>query len=234
MKKEKIIYVLTFFLLFSAFSMQLIFASSNVTKVDNITIDSKTTTTDDSGSTTPTDDDKVKPNIDYEPIKNDTKNNEDNKDKQDSKNEDVVVPGSDDIEPTESSYKIISGDGQTYIIGKDKNIKYRIDANYSLFRNGGAIYVDEKYVEPKYYEVTEGIEVTLIKEYLDILKEGEHELKIIFNNGLSITTTFTITKEKPTTNNIMIIFLIILFILLLLIAILAYTIKQKINKRFKK
>ena len=100
-------------------------------------------------------------------------------------------------------YEFIEGANQTYIIGQ-KGLTFKIQALYSLFKNGGKVYVDGTEIND--YTSEEGSTViSLSDKYLSSLEEGEHTLKVVFNNGESATTKFTVSKiNNPNTlDNIM-------------------------------
>lgn len=87
---------------------------------------------------------------------------------------------------------------QTYTINKDDTITFRINADYSLFENGGKVYVDG--TETTEYTSKSGSTIiTLNKDYVNLLSVGEHTLKVAFNNGGEATTKFTIAKAEETT-----------------------------------
>ena len=94
---------------------------------------------------------------------------------------------------------------QTYTINKDDNLTFRINADYSLFENGGKVYVDG--IETTEYTSKSGSTIiTLNKDYVNLLSVGEHTLKVAFYNGGEATTKFTIakaeeTKAEESTNN---------------------------------
>ena len=95
---------------------------------------------------------------------------------------------------------------QTYTINKDDNLTFRINADYSLFENGGKVYVNG--TETTEYTSKSGSTIiTLNKDFVNSLSVGEHTLKVAFNNGGEATTKFTIAKaeetktEESTSNN---------------------------------
>lgn len=94
---------------------------------------------------------------------------------------------------------------QTYKINQDETLTFRINADYSLFENGGKVYVDG--TETTEYTSKSGSTIiTLNKDYVNLLSVGEHTLKVAFNNGGEATTKFTIakaeeTKTEESTNN---------------------------------
>ena len=96
-------------------------------------------------------------------------------------------------------YKVLEGANQTYTIGEE-GATFKIDADYSLFENGGKVYVDNNEVSSKNYTSKSGSTIiTLNKDFMSTLSEGEHTLKVAFNNGESATTKFTVEKASTTT-----------------------------------
>lgn len=97
-------------------------------------------------------------------------------------------------------YKILAGENQTYTISKDKELKLVIDANYSLFNN--LVYVDDQLVDNSNYSSKSGSTIITFKQsYLDNLSGGKHTLKVAFEDGTEVETTFTIEKAKVDKNN---------------------------------
>ena len=89
---------------------------------------------------------------------------------------------------------------QTYTINEDDALTFRINADYSLFENGGKVFVDG--TETTEYTSESGSTViSLNKDFVDSLSVGEHTLKVAFNNGGESTTKFTIEKTEETTSN---------------------------------
>ena len=98
-------------------------------------------------------------------------------------------------------YKFIKGVNQTYIIGKDDNALFQIDAPYSLFENGGKVYIDGKLVDKNNYTSESGSTIIkLSKDYMRSLSVGKHTLKAEFNNGGYADTTFKIEKDNNKIN----------------------------------
>lgn len=95
--------------------------------------------------------------------------------------------------PEEIIYEIIEGENQTYIIEEEKDFIVKANGDISKF-NG--LKVDDKILEPSNYIVVSGSTVvTLKKEYLNTLEEGEHTLTFLYSDG-EISTDFTIVKEE--------------------------------------
>ena len=105
---------------------------------------------------------------------------------------DVTMPAYEYIDDTAN---------QTYTINQDETLTFRINADYSLFENGGKVYVDDTLVSSDNYTSKSGSTIiTFTKDYMSSLSEGEHTLKVAFNNGGSATTKFTVAKADTTTD----------------------------------
>ena len=100
--------------------------------------------------------------------------------------------------PTTTTYEYIDNTAnQTYTINEDDALTFRINADFSLFENGGAVYVDG--TETNDFTASSGSTIiTFAKEYVSSLSEGEHTLKVAFNNGGEATTKFTVAKANIT------------------------------------
>ena len=89
---------------------------------------------------------------------------------------------------------------QTYKINQDETLTFRINADYSLFENGGKVYVDGTETT-EYTSKSGSTMITLNKDFVNSLSVGEHTLKVAFNNGGEATTKFTVVKSEESTNN---------------------------------
>ncbi len=99
--------------------------------------------------------------------------------------------------PKEITYKFLEGENQKYIINESTNARFRIDADYSLFQNGGEVYIDDILVDTNNYTSESGSTIiTFKKDYVNKLNVGEHKLKVLFNNGGVAESKFTISEEK--------------------------------------
>ncbi len=95
-----------------------------------------------------------------------------------------------------TDYKFIEGENQIYTINKFDKMTFRINVDYSLFENGGKVFIDDVLVDSKNYTSLSGSTIiTFNREYVDTLKLGEHTLKVVFNNGVETSTKFTINEE---------------------------------------
>ena len=101
-----------------------------------------------------------------------------------------------------STYEYVDNTAnQTYTINKDDTLTVRINADYSLFENGGKVYVDGALVDSKNYTSKSGSTIiTFAKDYMNSLSAGNHTLKVVFNNGGTAETTFTIANANTTSN----------------------------------
>ena len=102
-------------------------------------------------------------------------------------------------------YEVIEGANQKYTITKNNEAKFRIDADYIKFENGGKVYVDDVLVDPSNYTSESGSTIiTLKKAFVDKLSVGDHTLRVEFTDG-EATTMFTIAKlaseENPKTGD---------------------------------
>lgn len=96
-----------------------------------------------------------------------------------------------------TTYEFIEGANQTYTIGVDETATFRLSTDFSLFENGGAVYVDG--TETKEYTASSGSTIiTLSKAFMSSLSEGEHTLKVAFNTGKSVETKFIVAKASTT------------------------------------
>lgn len=103
-------------------------------------------------------------------------------------------------EVTPITYEFVEGANQTYTINEDETAIFRINADYSLFENGGKVYVDDALVSSDNYTSKSGSTIiTFTKDYISSLSEGNHTLKVAFNNGGTATTKFTIAKANTQT-----------------------------------
>ena len=102
-------------------------------------------------------------------------------------------------------YEVIEGANQKYIITKNNEAKFKIDADYVKFERGGKVYVDDVLVDSSNYTSKSGSTIiTLKKDYLDKLSTGEHSLRVEFTDG-EATTTFIVDRlsneENPRTGD---------------------------------
>lgn len=124
-------------------------------------------------------------------------------------------------------YFVFEGENQKYVKGTSKSLKVEIEADFNLF---DSVYVDGKKVDRSNYIASEGSTIiTLKQEYLDNLKEGEHELKVTFTDGEFATTNFAIEKavENPKTG---IVIKYGILVLVTLIAGVSYLLMRKKSK----
>ena len=99
-------------------------------------------------------------------------------------------------------YEVIEGDNQKYTITKDKDAKFRIDAEYGMFEDGGKVYVDDKLVDEENYTSEEGSTIITLKQsFVDTLSVGSHTLKVVFADDGIANANFTVAKITSTTNN---------------------------------
>ena len=118
-----------------------------------------------------------------------------------------IIAGVDDIKIvtvfSQLYYAVIEGAKQTLVLGKDDNTAtFRINANYELFIDGGAVYVDNVIIDEENYISWDGSTyVQLSNHYLNTLSSGTHELKVTFNDGGIAVTTFVIADSDSQNNS---------------------------------
>ena len=94
-------------------------------------------------------------------------------------------------------YKFLEGENQNYIINQSDKARFRIDADYSLFQNGGKVCIDDILVDTNNYTSESGSTIiTFKKDYVSKLSVGEHKLKVVFNDGGVAESKFTISEVK--------------------------------------
>ena len=105
-----------------------------------------------------------------------------------------------DIEVDTIVYNVIEGANQTYTLSKDKKLKIRINADYTLFDN--KVYIDGKLVDKDNYTSESGSTIiTLKRSYLETLNVGEHKLKVAFKDGAEVETKFEVAKAPIVETN---------------------------------
>lgn len=100
---------------------------------------------------------------------------------------------------------------------------------YSEFQTSGKVYMDGILIDSSSYETKEGSTIILFtKTYTDLLKTGNHTIKVTTDNG-EATTEFTVKKsekeENPKTGDMVIKYMIFTVISITLAILL--TIKRK-------
>ncbi|MBR6512142.1 MAG: InlB B-repeat-containing protein [Clostridia bacterium] len=100
------------------------------------------------------------------------------------------------FKPNAEIYNVTEGKGQSVDPNSGKDLVFRIDADFSLFKNGGKVFIDETAVDKSNYKATEGSTViTFPAKYVSTLTPGEHTLKVVFSDGGEATANFTV--EEP-------------------------------------
>ena len=121
-------------------------------------------------------------------------------------------------------YAFIKGENQTYTKDVDNTLDFEVDADYSLFENDGKVYIDGNLIN-SYTSESGSTIVKINKEYMNNLSEGNHTIKIVFNNNRKAETTFKVVKSSnpKTSDNIM------LYIIMLGLSFAGFIITKKIN-----
>ena len=99
-------------------------------------------------------------------------------------------------------YEVTDGANQEYTITESNEAKFRINADFSKFVDGGKVYVDNELVDSKNYTAESGSTIiTLKKAFVDKLSVGEHTLKVVFNDGGEASTKFNVAKVEVLIDN---------------------------------
>ena len=99
-------------------------------------------------------------------------------------------------------YEVTDGANQEYTITESNEAKFRINADFSKFVDGGKVYVDNELVDSKNYTAQSGSTIiTLKKAFVDKLSVGEHTLKVVFNDGGEASTMFNVAKVEVLIDN---------------------------------
>ena len=94
------------------------------------------------------------------------------------------------------TYPLIEGSGQIHYVGKSTGgLRFRFDADYSKFENGGEVYIDGALLGEKHYTSASGSTIiTIDDESVQDLAVGDHTLSVVFNDGGLGTTNFTVAS----------------------------------------
>ena len=99
-------------------------------------------------------------------------------------------------------YEVTDGANQKYTITESDEAKFRINADFSKFVDGGKVYVDNELVDSKNYTAESGSTIiTLKKAFVDKLSVGEHTLKVVFNDGGEASTIFNVARVEVLIDN---------------------------------
>lgn len=93
-------------------------------------------------------------------------------------------------------YKVIEGEGGTFVKKSGKDISIRIDHEYTE-----NVKVDDQEVDKVHYKVTKGSTIITFGDmYLNILAVGTYHVKVTFEDGIA-TTTLLIKEQTKDDNN---------------------------------
>ena len=96
------------------------------------------------------------------------------------------------------SYKVIEGEGETFVKESGKDISIRIDHEYT---ENVKVEVDDQEVDKVHYKVTKGSTIITFGDmYLNTLAVGTHHVKVTFEDGID-TTTLLIKEQTKDDNN---------------------------------
>ena len=89
-------------------------------------------------------------------------------------------------------YEIIEGADQEVLINNKNDLEFKVDADFKLF---ASIYINGNLLDPVNYTVTEGSTIITLKEkYLASLPNGKYNMTVLFTDGGSASTNFTINR----------------------------------------
>ena len=113
----------------------------------------------------------------------------------------ISFPSTTKEQAVTNTYKTIEGSKQEYNINSGKSLVFRFDADYSLFKNGGKVYIDNTVLDNKNYTSKSGSTViSLNSDYAKTLAVGNHAIKVEYNNGESSTDSFAVLNKTINTN----------------------------------
>lgn len=129
----------------------------------------------------------------YEKTKKDNENPTTTPSINSNHNTNVDNTSSDNNENLKDTIKFILGKNQKIKLNSNENLIFEMDANVKDFINA---YVDEHLVDKSMYTVKKGSTIiTFNKEFIKTLKEGSHDIKFEFKNGLA-KTKLIVEKNK--------------------------------------
>lgn len=97
-------------------------------------------------------------------------------------------------------YEVTEGANQKYTIAENTEVRFKINADYSLFNS--KVYIDNTLVDSDNYISESGSTIiTFPKTYVETLAVGEHTLKVTFMDGGEATTKFEIAKKIEENND---------------------------------
>ena len=89
----------------------------------------------------------------------------------------------------------IEGNGQIHNVKNKEQLSFRLNIPYEKFQEYGKVYVDDKIVDSKNYNVTEGSTIiTLNEDYVSSLGKGDHNIKVEMIDG-EITAKFSVVDK---------------------------------------
>lgn len=90
-------------------------------------------------------------------------------------------------------YEVIKGAGSTYTSGSEGTVELTVNGEYDQFKE---LRINDTVVDRANYTVTAGSTViTLKNSYLKTLKAGEYKVEVLYKDGKSAQTQFTIEEE---------------------------------------
>ena len=106
----------------------------------------------------------------------------------------IILVGNTTIYAIWSDGELVWIDGSEYTIGSEQGLVLKIDHPISAFRR---ILVDDRTVDTKNYTAESGSTIiTLSPEFLGTLSVGEHSIRAIFNNDVSVSSSFSVIRGE--------------------------------------
>ena len=103
------------------------------------------------------------------------------------------------IDVSKIIYNVTEGNNQKYVITKDDKVVFKIEGPFELLDK---VYIDDKVIDKTNYKAEKGSTIiTFLKEYIDALKVGKHNLKVTYTDGGEAIAQFNVLNvEKPVDN----------------------------------
>ena len=103
---------------------------------------------------------------------------------------------------SKSTISVLEGKNQEYNINSGKDLVFRFDVEYTVFKNGGKIYLDNKELDSNKYTTKSGSTIVSINnDYAKTLSKGTHTIQLALADGKTADSSFTVTDGTTTATN---------------------------------
>ena len=103
---------------------------------------------------------------------------------------------------SKSTISVLEGKNQEYNINSGKDLVFRFDVEYTVFKNGGKIYLDNKELDSTKYTTKSGSTIVSINsDYAKTLSKGSHTIQLALADGKKADSSFTVTDGTTTATN---------------------------------